>query len=73
MFGVALWVGTCTASGEVGGERTREVESGKDGIASLLMSFIAIYLITVDFYGNTAVALTILQIRFCSFSLLIEM
>jgi len=53
-----------------GGKRTRKVESGK----SLLCSFPSLQFafITAALYGNAAVNLAILQIRFCSVLFLIE-
>lgn len=45
----------------------------KAGVISLLISLIPMFLVTAELRRNAALALTILQIRFCSLFLLIKL
>lgn len=45
----------------------------KAGVVSLLISLISMFLVTAELHRNAALALTILQIRFCSLFLLIKL
>jgi len=45
----------------------------KAGVDSLLISLISMFLVTAELHRNAALALTILQIRFCSLFLLIKL
>lgn len=45
----------------------------KAGVISLLISLISMFLVTAELHRNAALALTILQIRFCSLFLLIKL
>lgn len=45
----------------------------KAGVISLLISLISMFLVTAELHRNAALALPILQIRFCSLFLLIKL
>lgn len=45
----------------------------KTGVISLLISLISMFLVTAELHRNAALALPILQIRFCSLFLLIKL
>lgn len=45
----------------------------KAGVVSLLISLISMFLVTAELHRNAALALPILQIRFCSLFLLIKL
>lgn len=47
--------------------------SEKAGVISLLISLIPVFPVAAELYRNAALALTILQIRFCFFFLLIKL